>query len=367
MQYDDFVVLIDENGQPFIAHGERYQRFRSALRNSRPVKYLEKFPNLYNNGRAAYAYTEEQVRQMRNYARGLGRKAKGAAKKAAKFVDDHDAGLTERMQSRKYARQAKRASKRGNRDEFNDLATQSAKYARQAREEYNNSRVKKAADVAKKYGGTTLSAIKKAGGKAINAIDKADAGLSERIRSKALEAKANRVGKKDRDKGNEYAAKAASLRREADEEYSNSGVRKAVDRARGSKVAAAASGAAAKASGSVKGAITNARSTINDVIDRKVTGETASANLSQATINAAMGLDGAIGDYADAQRAYEQSLNSKSSGARKRAAEALADAKETVNNLLAQTGNLLSKKEKAAVQSAVNWEFDPVTGEWVNR
>ena len=213
MQYDDYIILVDENGRPYIAHGERYQVFKSALRNSRPVKYIEKFPNFYGLGKTAYAYTEEAARYMRNIGRSAGRKVKGAANKAAKFVDDHDAGLTERIQSRSYSRQAKRAAKRGNHDEFNDLATQAAKYAKQSREEYKNSRIKKASDSVKKYGSVSLNAVKKAGGKAAKYIDDHDAGLTERIQASRLSQKSKRASRRGyNDDATVYSLKAAQLR-----------------------------------------------------------------------------------------------------------------------------------------------------------
>ena len=367
MQYDDYIILVDENGRPYIAHAEGAGSWKN-----RAVKYLEKFPNLYRHGKTAYAYTQQQLQAMRNYARTGGRKVKDAAKKAAKFVDDHDAGLTERIQSRSYSRQAKRAAKRGNHDEFNDLATQAAKYAKQSREEYKNSRIKKASDSVKKYGSVSLNAVKKAGGKAAKYIDDHDAGLTERIQARRLSQKSKRASRRGyNDDATEYSLKAAQLRKQSREEYNNSGAKKAIDAAK-NKVGGTAtavknnvSGTVNKATTSVKGAINNARSTVNDVINRKVTGSSAQANISQATQNALMGLDGAIGEYSDAVQAYNNSLKGKNSAKIQRAAQAVADAKSAVSSLLAKAGGVFSKDEKAQIQDAVNYTVDPVTGEWV--
>jgi hypothetical protein len=67
----------------------------------------------------------------------------------------------------------------------------------------------------------------------------------------------------------------------------------------------------------------------------------------------------------DAQRAYEKSLKGGNESAIARAAEAFEDAKETVNGLYSSVRGLFSKKEQQAVESALNYELDPVTGEWV--
>ena len=282
MAYNDYVILVDENGQPYIAHGERYQRFRAGLKN-RAHKYLEKFPNLYRTGATAYAYTEDQLRQMRNYARTGGRKVKSAAKKAARYIDDHDAGITERIQAR------------------------------------------------------------------------------------ALEGKAKRVGKKDRDAGNELAVEAARLRRQAKSEYESSGAKKVADKvhAAGNKASTAVKGAGTKAGGSVKNAVNKARNTISDVIDRKVTGNSASQNLSAATQNALMGLDGAMGDFADAQQAYQSSLNGGTVSARRRAAEALQDAKDRIDSLLKKAGGVFTKEENEIIQQAVNIGMDADFAEYI--
>lgn len=295
MAYNDYVILVDENGQPYIAHGERYQRFRSGLKE-RAHKYLEKFPNLYRAGATAYAYTEDQVRQMRNYARTGGRKAVTAAKKAAKYVDDHDAGITERIQARALEGKAKRVGKKDH-DAGNELAVEAARLRRQGKSEYENSRLKKAADAVSKYGSTTLSAVKGAGTKAGSAV----------------------------------------------------------------------SGAASKASGSVKNAIGNARSTINDVIDRKITGATAKQDFSKATQNALMGLDGAMGEVADAQQALSKAIIGGNTKKIEAAQEALAQAGSNARSLLNKVGNVFTKSEKAAIESALNYELDPVTGEWVQK
>ena len=367
MAYNDYVILVDENGQPYIAHGERYQRFRAGLKN-RAHKYLEKFPNLYRTGATAYAYTEDQLRQMRNYARTGGRKVKRAAKRAAKFIDDHDAGITERIQARALEGKAKRVGKKDH-DAGNELAVEAARLRRQAKSEYESSGAKKAVDTA---GRATKKAAKY--------VDDHDAGITERIQARALEGKAKRVGKKDHDAGNELAVEAARLRRQGKSEFENSRVKKVADavskygsttlsavKGAGTKAGSAVSGAASKASGSVKNAIGNAQSTINDVIDRKITGATAKQDLSKATQNALMGLDGAMGEVADAQQALSKAIIGGNTKKIEAAQEALAQAGSNARSLLNKVGNVFTKSEKAAIESALNYELDPVTGEWVQK
>lgn len=366
MAYNDYVILVDENGQPYIAHGERYQRFRNALKN-RAHKYLEKFPNLYRAGATAYAYTEDQVRQMRNYARTGGRKAVAAAKRAGRYIDDHDAGLTERIQAGRLSRKAKRVGKK-DRDAGEAMNAEASRLRRQAKSEYESSGAKKAADTVKKYGSTSLNAVKNAGKKAARYIDDHDAGLTEALEARRLSSKSKIASRKGyNDDATDYSLRAAELRNQSREEYNNSGVKKAVDKARtaGNKASTAVKGAGTKAGGSVKNAVNKARTTISDVIDRKVTGNSASQNLSAATQNALMGLDGAMGEFADAQQAYQSSLNGGTVSARRRAAEALQDAKDRIDGLLKKAGGVFTKEENEIIQQAVNIGMDADFAEYI--
>lgn len=361
MAYNDYVILVDENGQPFIAHafGDRIKNY---VQRRKDHKYIQRFDNYFGPGKHAYAYSDAEVKLY-----SAGRKVGRAAKRAAKFVDDHDAGLSERVQSRYYQSKANAAKRRGDKDASNEYAMRSASYRRQSEDEYGRSGVKKAVDAAGS-----------AGRKAVQYIDDHDAGITERIQAKALERKADRVGKKDRDAGLELAAEAARLRRQGKSEYESSNAKKVIDtvtkygstslsavKGAGSKAGSTVSGATSKAGGSVKNAISNAQSTINDVIDHKITGATASQNLSKATQNAAMGLDGAMGEFADAQQALSKAIVGGNAKKIEAAREALSEAASSVKSFLAKTGNLFTKSEKAAIESALNYELDPVTGEWV--
>lgn len=220
MTDNDYVILVDENGTPYIAHGERYQRFKNNLKNSRAVKYLARFPNFYGMGKTAYAYTEQQLRNLRNGGRKAATAVQNTAKKAAKYVDDHDAGLTERIQANRLHRQSLRAGRKGDTNKAAALEREAGRQRIQGRKEYNNSSVKKAADTIEKYGSTSLNAIRGAANKTGHAVKRAgrrvgqfvddhDMGITERIQ-------ANRMSKRAKELEEEGKTRmAAQLDREA--------------------------------------------------------------------------------------------------------------------------------------------------------
>lgn len=220
MTDNDYVILVDENGTPYIAHGERYQRFKNNLKNSRAVKYLARFPNFYGMGKTAYAYTEQQLRNLRNGGRKAATAVQNTAKKAAKYVDDHDAGLTERIQANRLHRQSLRAGRKGDTNKAAALEREAGRQRIQGRKEYNNSSVKKAADTIEKYGSTSLNAIRGAANKTGHAVKRAgrrvgqfvddhDMGITERIQ-------ANRMSKRAKELEEDGKTRmAAQLDREA--------------------------------------------------------------------------------------------------------------------------------------------------------
>lgn len=279
MTYNDYVILVDENGTPYIAHGERYQQFRNNLKNSRPVKYLQKFPNFYGMGKTAYAYTEQQLRNLRaggrraasavkNTATKAAGSAKNTAKRAAKYLDDHDAGLSEAIGARAAQRRVDRANRRGDTETAEKNARKAYRLREQSRREYNRSGVKKAADTIEKYGSTSLAAIRRTGQNAIDRmntegakvgelakraghtvktagrrvgqfVDDHDMGITERIQANRMSKRARELETKgkgrlhlDAEPGeNRMAAQldreAGRLRAQARQEYENSVVGKA--------------------------------------------------------------------------------------------------------------------------------------------
>ena len=87
--YDsNYCVAVDKNGQPYIAHA----LFRSSASSDDGGrgrhKYLAKFENFFNNGKAFYAYTQQQVQQATNHGRNKVKYLKAKANvdtRAAKY------------------------------------------------------------------------------------------------------------------------------------------------------------------------------------------------------------------------------------------------------------------------------------------
>lgn len=399
MTDNDYVILVDENGTPYIAHGERYQRFKNNLKNSRAVKYLARFPNFYGMGKTAYAYTEQQLRNLRNGGRKAATAVQNTAKKAAKYVDDHDAGLTERIQANRLHRQSLRAGRKGDTNKAAALEREAGRQRIQGRKEYNNSSVKKAADTIEKYGSTSLNAIRGAANKTGHAVkrvgrrvgqfvDDHDMGITERIQANRMSKRAKELEEEGKSRmAAQLDREAGRIRSQGRREYEDSVVGragKAVGNAASSASAAVknagkhvndkvkdaadyAIAAAGATADTAVYAINKAGEAINNVIDRKITGSSASQNMSSSQRNAMMGLDGAIGDYMDAQQAYESTLKGGSKSAIKKAQQALVEARENANELFNTVSGFFTPKEKKAVESALNYELDPVTGEWVTK
>lgn len=270
MTDNDYVILVDENGTPYIAHGERYQRFKNNLKNSRAVKYLARFPNFYGMGKTAYAYTEQQLRNLRNGGRKAATAVQNTAKKAAKYVDDHDAGLTERIQANRLHRQSLRAGRKGDTNKAAALEREAGRQRIQGRKEYNNSSVKKAADTIEKYGSTSLNAIRGAANKTGHAVKRAgrrvgqfiddhDMGVTERIQANRMSKRARKL---EEDGKTRMAAQldreAGRIRSQGRQEYENSIVGKAGN---------AAKNAASSASKAVKNVGKSAATAVTTIQD----------------------------------------------------------------------------------------------------
>jgi len=364
MTDNDYVILVDENGTPYIAHafGDRFKTMMDRRKNH---KYIQRFDNYWGPGKHAYAYTNAEVK-LYSAGRRAKKAVKDTARKAGRFVDAHDAGLTERMQANRLNRKAKKAESQGKSGAAAQYRREAERLQSESRQEYDRSGVKKAGDTIRKYGSTSMNAIRKTGKKVGEFVDEHDAGLTEAIEARSARRKKNRAIKTGNTLGiSAYSAQEARLREQSRREFEESGIGKAKNSVKNAGKSAVE--AVKATSGNVKTVFNNAEQTISDVIDRKVTGASASQQMSASQQNAMMGLDGAIGDYVDAQRAYEKSLKGGNESAIARAAEAFEDAKETVNGLYSSVRGLFSKKEQQAVESALNYELDPVTGEWVTK
>lgn len=88
MNNSNYYIAVDESGQPYIAHMQPSDRGTRGGRH----KYMAKFENFFNNGKAFYAYTQEQVRQAINRGRS---KAKSQLNFRAKQIKTR-AGVAKR-------------------------------------------------------------------------------------------------------------------------------------------------------------------------------------------------------------------------------------------------------------------------------
>lgn len=200
MSYNnDYYVAIDENGQPYIEHalGDRIKAAWGSKSGNSP-KFLEKFPNLYGNGKDVYAYTQDQVDRFRRYM-GLGGKKRMEAARSAldtatanrnkagqRFSKVQDSYNREKQRvgnmnwdtpsanagnaSRTYARFKDEYDKRKSEyEDANRTAMDARREAQRTEDEWNNSVIKRLGDKAstlknslRKRGGTTLATIRNA-------------------------------------------------------------------------------------------------------------------------------------------------------------------------------------------------------------
>lgn len=211
MTENDYVILVDENGTPYIAHAFG-DRFRTMMNRRKNHKYIQRFDNYWGPGKHAYAYTNAEVKLY-----SAGRRAKNAVKKAAKYVDDHDAGLTEAIQARSARRKKNRAIKTGDTQGISKYTRQEGRLREQSRQERNA-----AANTIRRYGNTALSAVKNTGRKAGRFIDDHDLGLTEAIEANAARRKKNRAIKTGDTQGIvDYTRQEARLREEGRKEREN--------------------------------------------------------------------------------------------------------------------------------------------------
>lgn len=113
MYNNDYIIAVDENGQPYIAHANGEGNWLN-----KAVKYIKK--EMGPDGKMRYYYNTAK------------RKAGTAAKmawrsKAGRWIDSHDAGITERIMEKRLIRKGKKAYKSGNRED-------AMRYSRRANE-----------------------------------------------------------------------------------------------------------------------------------------------------------------------------------------------------------------------------------------
>lgn len=103
MYNNDYIIGVDENGQPYIAHswlGDKARAAWGSLKNHKP-KYISKE---YVNGKVRYIYERAKAGAKRAWG-----------SKAGRFIDEHDAGISEKLMEKRALRKAKQQAKKGNR------------------------------------------------------------------------------------------------------------------------------------------------------------------------------------------------------------------------------------------------------------
>ena len=103
MYNNDYIIGVDENGQPYIAHswvGDKARAAWGSLKNHTP-KYISKE---YVNGKVRYIYERAKAGAKRAWG-----------SKAGRFIDSHDAGISEKLMEKRALRKAKQQAKKGNR------------------------------------------------------------------------------------------------------------------------------------------------------------------------------------------------------------------------------------------------------------
>ena len=190
MYNNDYIIAVDENGQPFIAHANGVGTWLN-----RAVKYIQKVPN----GKGGFRYIYDR-------AKAGAKKAWGS--KAGRFIDEHDAGLSERLMANRQRRKAKQADKAGRHQEAEERRAKAMSLYRESKDE--GARAKR----------TLAAAPKRAwGSKAGRFIDEHDAGASERLMANYYKRKASQADKSGNHKqAEEYRARAMSLYREGKDE-----------------------------------------------------------------------------------------------------------------------------------------------------
>lgn len=135
MYNNDYIIAVDENGQPYIAHafGDGIRKKWGEL-TGRATTYVQKIKR--PDGTFRYIY---------DTAKKAGKKAWGS--KVGRFIDEHDAGVSERLMARRASRKAKQSAKKGDRDAAKYYARRSRELNQESAAERN--RAKRTADAAR--------------------------------------------------------------------------------------------------------------------------------------------------------------------------------------------------------------------------
>jgi len=205
MYNNDYIIAVDENGQPYIAHatssaagiygkgilGKIKGRLEWGSKTGKKPKYKEKIP--IGNGLYRYVYD-------------TAKKAWGS--RAGRWIDSHDAGISERLMANRQRRKAKQADKAGRHEEAEARRGKAMSLYRESKEEGARARR------------TLAAAPKRAWGSKVGRfIDEHDAGISERLMANYYRRKAKKSDKSGRHQdADNYRSRAMSLYREGKDE-----------------------------------------------------------------------------------------------------------------------------------------------------
>ena len=351
----DYIVAVDENGQPYLAHaGEGGWK-------NRATKYLGKFPNLYGNGKTAYAYTQQQLRAMQNYARGGARNAQNSVINTAKNLDQTRRTLKSDLKKRATAKAAEKEAanpwKKISETREKHLLGDSVTTYSVPKTSAENVYAKKFAEATKKtYDKTKLGKAENAAKEAVtNAVAKAKdtakeaTGLAAKERRDAAKKNLSRADEavaQAEDRANKYYDKVdAALMKDFDAIENESAAKRALDnsnifnRNKNKKNYEEA----------VKERQETDKEFDNVLLDRRAQNEYLDALSAQRRV---------YGEYAENANAYDRSIAGRAEQAAKKATEV----KETVRDAKEKVGDFLYDK-KLDAEIAVDDAKEKLTGE----
>ena len=368
MNDNDYIVMIDENGQPYLAHafGDSVKNFASTMnrkirnnvgkgsRASKDHKYLMRVDNYFAPGKHLYLYTQDEVNAY------MGRNGNKAGSRTLSNRIRDKLGWDERS-----ARDDARANA--------DSSIGAGIRYKAAQDAYNKTALGKLENLGNRVKKTTLGAIRGAK-KAGKWLDDHDAGLTETVR---YAAKRNKVDDDERKRLHREMVEGGKIGRLANRVGESDTAHRITNAAYNpgqaarnagasignavKNVGTAVSNTAKTTAGDIKEAGNKARDNISGIVDTYITGESAYAAREQGLQNASMGLDGAIGGVVDSQMLLNKSLAGKAEGAKTnlntevvKARERLDKAKEDVWNWCDKVTKFLNKKDAAAVRAEVN-------------
>ena len=132
MYNNDYIIAVDENGQPYIAHANAAGGADGAGRapwgsntGRKPLYKAKEFIN----GKLRYIY---------DTGKKVGKKAWGS--KAGRWIDEHDAGISERLMANYYRRKGKKADKSGRHQDAENYRSRAMSLYREGKDESSAAR-----------------------------------------------------------------------------------------------------------------------------------------------------------------------------------------------------------------------------------